>query len=129
LKFGKWDESVHEDYEQIKRIATMQKIKAEKVSVYPETQTAKIEGRDGIYDVTLDSCTCFDFATRGLPCKHIYRLAYELGLLELPKTNRKAAKEFKENIPNEIEKCKELYLNGAISVDKFSKLVNALISK
>lgn len=30
------------------------------------------------YEVTLSECTCPDFEERGLPCKHMYRLFYEL---------------------------------------------------
>ena len=37
------------------------------------------------YDTTLSSCTCFDFQERILPCKHIYRLADELGVIEIIK--------------------------------------------
>lgn len=36
------------------------------------------------YKVTLDSCTCRDYLIRELPCKHIYRLAYELGYIKPP---------------------------------------------
>lgn len=32
------------------------------------------------YRVTLDSCTCPDFTYRHIPCKHMYRLALEVGL-------------------------------------------------
>lgn len=40
--------------------------------------------RGDIYETSLDSCTCFDFDVNGhiSPCKHIIRLAMELG--ELP---------------------------------------------
>jgi hypothetical protein len=31
------------------------------------------------YTTTTESCTCRDFFVRRLPCKHIYRLRYELG--------------------------------------------------
>jgi len=37
------------------------------------------------YDTTLTACDCFDFQERQLPCKHIYRLAVELGLIEIIK--------------------------------------------
>ena len=30
------------------------------------------------YTTTLNSCTCRDYFVRKLPCKHIYRLRYEL---------------------------------------------------
>jgi len=36
-----------------------------------------------VYKTTLDVCTCKDFVLRRLPCKHMYRLAYELGLFSL----------------------------------------------
>mgnify|MGYP000844520134 FL=1 len=130
MNFGNWDENVHNDYEQIKRIAFMQRIKPENVTVFPEKQAAEIVGRDGVYDVTLNSCTCYDFEARQLPCKHIYKLASELGYLEdLPKPSRKAAKAFKESLPAEIDRFKELYFIGAISIEKFNKIVNALLSK
>lgn len=130
MNFGNWDDNVHNDYEQIKRIAFMQRIKPENVTVYPEKQSAEIIGTDGIYKVTLNSCTCHDFKMQQLPCKHIYRLASELGYLEdLPSLNRKAAKAFKDTLPAEINHFKELYFSGAISIEKFNKIVNALTSK
>lgn len=130
MNFGNWEENVHNDYEQIKRIAFMQRIKPENVTVFPEKQSAEIVGSDGIYDVTLNSCTCYDFEARQLPCKHIYKLASELGYLDdLPKVNRKAAKAFKDNLSSEIDHYKELYFSGAISIEKFNKIVNALLSK
>ena len=130
MNFGNWEEIVHNDYEQIKRVAFMQRIKPENVTIYPEKQSAKIIGTDGTYNVTLNSCTCHDFEARQLPCKHIYKLASELGYLEdLPKPSRKAAKAFKENLSSEIDHFKELYFSGAISIEKFNKIVNALLSK
>ncbi|SHJ75294.1 SWIM zinc finger family protein [Tepidibacter formicigenes] len=130
MNFGNWDNSIHEYCEQIKRIAFMQRIKPENVYVDFEQKTAEIIGSRGTYNTTLNSCTCYDFETRQLPCKHIYRLAFELGFLDdLPKINRKASKAFKDNIQNEIERYKEYYLNGAISIEKFNKIVNALQSK
>lgn len=130
MSFGNWNEELHRDYEQISRIATMQHIKSENVTIFPDEERAQIIGSDGVYDVTLNSCTCKDFGMRHLPCKHIYKLASELGYLDnLPKPDRKAAKAFMENVPSEIERYKEAYFNGAISVDKFKKIVTALSSK
>lgn len=130
MNFGNWDSSIHENHEQIKRIAYMQRIKPENVSVNSAQKTAEIIGSSGSYDVSLDNCTCYDFQTRQLPCKHMYRLAFELGFLDdLPKVNRKASKSFKDNIPEEIARYKEYYLNGAISIEKFIKIINALQSK
>lgn len=36
------------------------------------------------YSTRLTSCTCPDFKERGVPCKHIYKLASELEIRELP---------------------------------------------
>jgi len=47
-------------------------------SVDRATQTGIING----YRVSLDNCTCMDFSTRALPCKHMYRLAMELGVFD-----------------------------------------------
>ena len=82
MKFGSWNEDIHSDYEQIKRIAFSQRIKPENVDLDEESKTAVVTGRDGMYNVTLDS-----------------------------------------------EHYKQLYLNGAISIEKFNKIVNALLSK
>jgi len=38
-----------------------------------------IGSRGEKYLVTMDECECFDFLRRGHACKHMYRLAYELG--------------------------------------------------
>lgn len=130
MEFGKWDSSVHKEVEQLKRISTASKIKANDIVIDTEEQIAQIKGSDGIYDVTLDSCTCMDFSIRRLPCKHIYRLASELNLVdELPTINKAAAEAFKATIPDEIARFRTLYENGAISLEKFVKISNALSSK
>lgn len=35
-----------------------------------------------IYKTTLNNCDCEDFSKSGLPCKHVYKLALELGIIE-----------------------------------------------
>lgn len=37
------------------------------------------------YSTTLSSCNCYDFQSRNLPCKHMYRLAVELDIVEIIK--------------------------------------------
>lgn len=52
------------------------------VSLDSEARTAKILGSTGeTYDVSLAGCTCRYFERTGSPCKHMCRLALELGLI------------------------------------------------
>jgi predicted nucleic acid-binding Zn finger protein len=39
--------------------------------------------RNREYTVTLGQCSCMDYLYRRLPCKHMYKLAYELGEFDL----------------------------------------------
>jgi hypothetical protein len=77
MAWDDYDISVHEHEEQIKRIDNS-------VDVLFD----KIENGTGItnhgYTVTIDNCTCPDFITRKLPCKHIYALAKQLKRFIVP---------------------------------------------
>lgn len=128
MNFGKWDESIHNDLEQLKRIASANSLKSSQVQVNKENQSAIIQGSGSTpYEVTLNICTCFDFESRQLPCKHMYRLALELGLLsELPALNKQASKAFTEKVQSDIDHYFDLYQAGTISLDKFIKIATAL---
>ena len=76
--FGIWDEIVHDSPDQQKRIESSKK---------KECTPLQLNGEDGVfkgskknYFTTLSSCTCVDFSMRKLPCKHMYRLAFELNV-------------------------------------------------
>ncbi len=70
--------------EQLKRIKSAQSAKTTPSSIDREKRTGIFPGSGKKpYETTLQSCTCRDFFVRGLPCKHIYRLKIELGLLDL----------------------------------------------
>ena len=84
--FGPWSENDHIGQRQENAIKAAQTAKISPMpgTVDTETQTAVFwgSGRD-MYQTTLASCTCGAF--RGTaPCKHIYRLAMELGIIHLP---------------------------------------------
>ena len=79
---------------------------------------------DEPYTATLNECTCMDFSIRRRPCKHMYYLAFQLGLIsDLPIYNKRKSK-FKAK--EEIEKYKDLYLSGQISAEVYVKLGDAL---
>ena len=81
-----WDYSVHCDKAQTDRQS--------RATTYPfsfkinkQSKSARFSSSTSLpyYDTTLSSCTCMDFQERKLPCKHIYRLALELGVIDIIK--------------------------------------------
>ncbi len=75
--FSAENKSVHWGYEQAQRQQRATELQMASIDV--ENQTGKIKD----YDVSLEKCTCVDFSRRGKPCKHMYRLAIELGLFSV----------------------------------------------
>lgn len=78
MDFGKWI-GVNDAPDQIKRLEKAKTAACTPLSVSVEECCGVFSGSHGTYDTYLDSCTCIDFVRRKLPCKHIYRLAIELG--------------------------------------------------
>ncbi len=87
-EWSEWDVSIHDDAAQIERQG--------KAMYYPftfkvdeEKKTARFSSTSDLpyYDTSLSRCDCLDFQKRNLPCKHMYRLAVELGVIEI--INRK----------------------------------------
>ena len=83
--FAKWPSSIHDTADQKKRIESAKSPKTTPDSIDKEKKSGVFAG-SGVtpYLTTLDSCTCGDFFRRQLPCKHMYRLAIELELLNEP---------------------------------------------
>lgn len=74
-----WDEEgfdIHFKDEQITRQQSARKVVVESID-----QMEKI-GLINNYQVSLVHCECRDFTVRRLPCKHMYRLAIELGVFD-----------------------------------------------
>lgn len=77
-----WKKDLHEATDQKKRLASAKSTKTTPDEINREEQTGIFPGSGKIpYVTSLVSCTCGDFTRRHLPCKHIYRLAIELDLL------------------------------------------------
>lgn len=95
-----WDYSIHCDKSQINRQGWAMTYPFS-FKVYKNTKSARFSSTSILpyYDTTLSSCNCGDFQERKLPCKHIYRLAAELGFIEIIKRNS-FDKEKLENIKN-----------------------------
>lgn len=123
-----YEERVHIEPSQISKRSKAEALKASQVKVNKEDQTAKILGSAlEPYHVSLSDCTCPDYAVYGLPCKHMYRLAIDLGIFpRLPKVDRN---EEKLLIKKELEMWETEFLSGHVSADKYVKIVKALKSK
>lgn len=124
-----WDESVHSELDQISKIARAGQIKEKDFVMGSDGQSATITGSSGTYEVTLDECTCSSFVKvhGNRPCKHMYKLAMELGLFEGPPAkDKKATEAFNATIPDEVERFRKLYNSGAISAEKFVAVAKAL---
>lgn len=114
-----WDSAIHGDNAQIGRQG--------RAMTYPFTfdvdgvaQTARFSSTSDLpyYDTSLSQCTCYDFQSRRLPCKHMYRLAVELGIIEIirriPGGESTASKELlaeirdSENVDSHPEQIKRM---------------------
>lgn len=87
--FGPWPEHPA-DADEEKRLASAQQSKTSPLSVNKEHETGVFYGSGKEpYQTSLASCTCNDFVKRKKPCKHIFRLAMELGIIDVAyKTGR-----------------------------------------
>lgn len=125
ISFGNWPENIHSDFEQVKRIEAGKKLKKSIISLDKEKQEVVIQGSASIpYETTLNECTCADFSIRQAPCKHMYCLAFELGLMDdLPKYDKKKSS-FDPGA--ELERYRSLYETGEIGADAYVKICTAL---
>ena len=78
-----WPPKLHRDEYAKKRIESAKSAKLTPVKVDKDDLYAYFQGRHGRYETFLDECPCGDFRRSKRPCKHIYRLAMELGLLDV----------------------------------------------
>ncbi len=66
----------------IKRYASAKNAECTPIELHREESKGVFSGSHGQYITTLSECTCVDFYLQHQPCKHMYRLAMELG--EIP---------------------------------------------
>ena len=86
--FYRWPESVHQEPEQRKRLrqAQAENFQVEAVGKNGgkicRMKAASDPGSHGRYETFLDNCPCGDFIQNRVPCKHIYRIALNKGLIQ-----------------------------------------------
>ena len=84
----------HNTKEQIERIA--EAIGSDDKIISFEAILKEPEGNE--FKTSLEKCSCPDFKKRKLPCKHMYGLAFFLGILEKPKVEKNLTRK-EMNIP------------------------------
>lgn len=67
----------------LKRLTSAQKSECAPLSLDKEKQVGSFTGKHGSYTTSMYECTCVDFMRRKLPCKHMIRLAIELGYIKI----------------------------------------------
>lgn len=78
MSFAKWSDC-HDYVGQDRRIEKAKSAETTPLSISVEEKFGKFSGSHEVYHASLEFCECFDFKSRKLPCKHMYRLAMELG--------------------------------------------------
>ena len=78
--FGKWNAKVHAGRAQLERFEKAAHQPMAILSYNSQNGFAEVQGSGSDrYMTSLGECTCPDFDKRGLPCKHIYFLAMQMG--------------------------------------------------
>ncbi len=86
-----WKPEIHTTDYALKRIKSAQSAKLTPIRIDTTDFYGHFQGSHGRYETFLDYCPCGDFHRSNLPCKHIYRLAIELGLMNIKTDNNQNA--------------------------------------
>ena len=81
--FDSANKNLHLEFDQLKRQKSALSLKM--LSIDRNLKIGTIKN----YSVTLENCSCIDFSRRKKPCKHMYRLAMDLGIFEVAEKNLK----------------------------------------
>lgn len=81
--WAEWPIEMHNSQPQLERQERACNPYYSPLSLSPDRGSAIFLGNYGKYNTTLLKCDCEDYKRRLLPCKHMYRLAYELDVFML----------------------------------------------
>ena len=124
-----WSKETHQTEYAQKRIKSAKSAKMTPIKIDTKDLYGYFQGSHGRYETFLDSCPCGDFIRNRVPCKHIYRLAIELGLLgEKAESNTNAIptpKKEKVSIDEEIDIVERLSENAQYILKDIPSNVNS----
>ena len=125
-----WD-GCHDTTDQQKRIASATTASCTPVFITPEESSGNFQSSRGNYETTLEHCNCGDFIRRHQPCKHMYRLAMEFGLLDLQYRSYshggytwKQAIELLEELPEDVQKEFVNHFSSSTSASPYRRMKN-----
>lgn len=78
-----WNNIEDDDYSRCVRQERACEARFTPLEINPNNGIGHFRGIDEDYTTSLKQCTCMDFQRRLRPCKHMYRLAYELDVFML----------------------------------------------
>jgi len=84
-----WADEVHATDYARKRMKSAKSSKLTPIKIDSDDLYGYFQGSHGRYETWLDHCPCGDFIRSKLPCKHIYRLAMELGVINMDYSSNK----------------------------------------
>ncbi len=102
--FPGWTGELHQGEALAKRLAAAGKLPNGQIHLDRKNRSAEIVSRGHTHTVTLKKCTCGDFIRYKMPCKHMYRLALDLGLLDVDGNADETAKPVNTEKPAETAK-------------------------
>lgn len=77
-----WSSDIHISDHAKKRIMSAKSAKLTPIKIDTIDLYGYFQGSSGRYETFLDKCSCIDFVRNKKPCKHIYRLAMELCVID-----------------------------------------------
>lgn len=124
-----WGKEVHETEFAEKRIKSAKSAKMTPIKIDTTDLYGYFQGSHGRYETFLDNCPCGDFIKNRVPCKHIYRLAIELGLLDEKAENNKNAiptpKKEKVSLDEEIDIVETLSEKAQYALKDIASNINS----
>ena len=127
VNIGIWDIPTDEYLNTAARYERGLQIESERVGALDKAKCeVSIIGSEGYaYKVSLAGCECMDYHRRGLPCKHMLRLAHDLGEeITLPVFDPLSNSSY--NPQEDIDILTKRWEAGQISTDTYRKCVKAL---
>lgn len=76
-----WSSKIHNQEKQLRKQQRALDIRPDKLDADNSVAEFVSTTTGEVYDVTLTSCTCESFKRDNTPCKHMYSLAYSLGVM------------------------------------------------